>query len=1186
MPQQDNKRFAKVLLGSALGLAALALVLNVEGLRQDQDRAQDAHAKAGDGAALEATNRTPIEPTLTSSAKLDSTAKRRILKSFSHLPIAFEDNKGQTDKSVKFLARGPGYTIFLTPDEAVLTLKKAPKKADSKIRDVRMAALRNTGQAVLRMRFPGSQKDVKIVGDQKFPGKSHYFKGNEPEKWVKNAQHYGKVRYKDVYPGIDLVFYGRQGALEYDFVVSPGADPYAISLAFEGLTKKDGKPGSHIDDQGNLHLQTGGGTVVQKAPVIYQEDALHTRKAITGRYVEKENGELGFQVAAYDKSRTLIIDPVVVYSTYIGGNAGSSCINGLTTDSSGNAYFTGDTLSTDFPTAGTPFDSGFNLSNDVIVTQVISDGSAIGFSTFLGDTGSEFGQAIAVDTAGNIYIGGNTNSSAFPTVNAFQNSNAGGTDCFVAKLGPGGSTLPFSSYYGGVGFEDLDGVALAGNESFYVVGRTNSVTSFPTTVGAFQTTSGGLDDGTFGLISTTATLTSTLAMSSYLGGIANDECNAVTTDSSGNVYIAGSTLSSDFPTAGTPLQATLGAGSSKDGFVTKFNSSGSAVFSTYLGGSLTDTAEGIFVDSSGNTFVTGDTQSTDFPTSSAFQSTLNGPSDAFATCLNSTGSTLNWSTYLGGTGDDNGSGIGQDADGNTYVAGDTNSSDFPTTSNASQLTNGGLNDAFVSMFTPLITTTLVISNSTYLGGSGEEFMEAFALDSQGNTYIGGCTNSSDFPISGTLTFTQTGAFNVFLTKYATVVGSGTAPTPTANTAVTAVLSADKTEGVAPLTVNFDGSASSDPGGGTINQYFFDFGDGTTSSGSSPTVSHVYSTADTYVAALRVRSSSTEVSADDLLPIYAGDGVAGDGDLFLSKAKINLNRSQTNTDSFSCDGTINPNGFPSNLSGATLSLFINGTQISTPISITSRTSRATSRAANNFIALISPSTGKIKVTAKGVNLKNAVPVADATAKDQPERMEVRLTLNNAPTANTPNVKSVIQSSFKSKAGKKSTGVFNFIKLPTFTGSFKSLKTIAKQSSTGDFNVTALGPIQADLSGPVVPNGAITITVGGDGTPSTGAVITIPLAALKIKGAGASSSFTYSKKLQDIPELKKFQINNKRRKFILATNEISGTTIPATGSGQTTFGLRVFISAPTANGTLGFSTNVEIKRTNDSTSVWKR
>jgi hypothetical protein len=685
------------------------------------------------------------------------------LASYGQLPLSFELNRGQTAAPVNYLARGSGYTLFLSPTQATLGLTppSAHKGASS-------------AGDVLRLGLVGANPAAPAVGLDRLPGVSNYFIGNDPSKWLTNVPNYGEVEYQNVYPGVNLVYYGNQGQLEYDFVLAPGADPGAIRLAVQGAQ------GARLDAQGNLVLHTAGGDVVQHAPVVYQ-DVGGKRQSVAGRFVLEGNGQVGFQVGAYDRAAPLVIDPVLVYSTYLGGS-GNDFSTSITVDSAGNAYITGGTSSLNFPTTPGAVQtsySGSSAYSDVFISKLNASGTALVYSTYLG--GSSYGghgAAIAVDASGDAYITGQAAGSNFPTTpGAFQQqSSVNGP--FVTELSPTGSALVYSTYLtGSSGADEGLGIAVTAAGNAYITGYAVS-TDFPTTPNSFDPVfhwSVYYYGGSMAFVSELNPTGSGLVYSTYLGGSTDeadgygDQGNGIAVDSAGGAYVAGVTDATDFPTANA-FQATNLSQNYANGFgtafVSKLNATGSAlIFSTYLGGSGGSQANAIALDASGAAFVTGNvyganspTGSTDFPlTPGAFQTTYSG-GDAFVTKFNTSGTGLVYSTLLGGSGADQGNAIAVDGSGNAYVAGSSGSTNFPLQNALQGCTgNGG---PYVSELNPS-GSGLVFS--TYLGGTGA-VGNGIALDSSGNIYFTGSA-SSNFPTTpGALQTTYGGSGDAFLAK--------------------------------------------------------------------------------------------------------------------------------------------------------------------------------------------------------------------------------------------------------------------------------------------------------------------------------------------------------------------------------------------------------------------------------------
>ena len=683
-----------------------------------------------------------------SPAKTPASNKPQVVENYGKLPLSFEANQGQTDNRVDFLSRGSGYTLFLTPTEAVLALRKPPASEVGKV-ESNVA----TEEAVLRMKLVGANASPRVSGLEELPGKSNYFIGNDPKKWRTNVPHYAKVQYRDVYPGVDLVYYGNQRQLEYDLIVAPGANPELIQFAFEGEEDLE------IDAQGDLVLHTAGEEVRLHKPLVYQQVA-GARREISGAYALNGGRQVSFEVAAYDASKLLIIDPVLEYSTYLGGS-GTEAGTAITVDTSGNAYLTGSVSGLDFPTAS-PFQVANAGGEDVFLTKLNAAGSALIYSTYLGGSGEDGGGAIAVDASGNAYVTGDTNSTDFPTASPIQSAFGGGNrDAFVAKLNAAGNAFVYSTYLGGGALDRGAGVAVDTSGNAYVTGESSS-DDFPTTPGAFQMTyNGGLKDAFVAKLSAAGTA---LLYSTYLGGTGGEGGSGIAVDTTGNAHITGTTFSADFPTTPEALQSTI---TTQPAFITKLSTTGDAlVYSTFLGGSGIDQPSSIAVGPAGNAYITGGTHSTDFPTTpGAFQRVkgTGNSEDAFVAKINPQGTALVYSTYLGGSEAEGGFDVAIDSSGNAYLTGITLSADFPTTPGAFQTALTGNGDAFV---TKLNAEGSGLVYSTYLGGNGLDQGSGIGVGTSGSTYVTGSTGSTDFPTASPIQPAKGGSRDAFVAKIA------------------------------------------------------------------------------------------------------------------------------------------------------------------------------------------------------------------------------------------------------------------------------------------------------------------------------------------------------------------------------------------------------------------------------------
>jgi Carboxypeptidase regulatory-like domain/Calx-beta domain/Beta-propeller repeat len=661
-------------------------------------------------------------------------ARLRANEAYGKLPLSFEANMGQTDAQVKYLSRGSGYSLFLTADEAVLSLQQ--DRTVSANDDGTQQ--RRSANDVLRVKLLGASRSARVTGSDELPGKSNYFIGNNPRKWRTNVATFARVQYRDVYPGVDLVYYGQQRQLENDFVIAPGANPDVIALAFAGASSiAVAADGSLV-----LNLKSSRGFVRLQRPVTYQLlDG--ERHEVACKYVMRDASEVGFAVAAYDPTRPLVIDPVLVYSSYLGGN-GADSSNGITVDDAGNAYVVGDTGSAIFPTVN-PIDSTRGGTQDAFVVKINAAGSAVVYSTYLGGSNTETAVDVSVDTGGNAYVTGRTTSNDFPTVNAFDSTYSGGTDedAFVTRINAAGSALVYSTYLSGNFGARAWGIAANNSQGFaYVTGTTS--TGFPVTAGAFEATN--FNSGFLTKLCTNCSGAASLVYSTFLAHTGSVEGRSVAADVAGNAYITGNlnSTATNFASVGA-FQTTYGGGS-QDAYVEKFNTNlagaVSRVYATYLGGSGKDIGasdgasnpgRAIAIDDSGNVYVTGATGSANFPLANASQGAIGGLNDAFLSKLNANGSALIYSTYLGGTGDDLGRSVAVNLAGGAYVTG-LAGPNFPTV-NSLPTPNAGI--GFVTKFTPSGSVLYSTILSGVSGGSS-----SIALDLAGNAFATGNTNAS------------------------------------------------------------------------------------------------------------------------------------------------------------------------------------------------------------------------------------------------------------------------------------------------------------------------------------------------------------------------------------------------------------------------------------------------------------
>jgi hypothetical protein len=752
--------------------------------------------------------------------------KAQLAADYGNLPLSFEANAGQTDARVKFISRGSGYGLYLTNDEAVLALNAHPCKVgaishNSPATDGRGQAGCGKDTTVVTMRLAGrANANSNPAGEVPLPGTANYFVGSDPAAWRTGVPTYAKVRYGDVYPGVDLLYYGNQRQLEYDFAVAPYADPKAIRLQFSGAT------GLKLNPGGDLIVSAKHGDIAFHKPVIYQERD-GRRDLIVGRFTLGRRHTVSFALNDYDRSRPLIIDPVLAYSTYLGGSGDNGdAAFAIAVDASGEAYVTGMTDSANFPLTSGSYqktNNGWaNSTFNAFVTKLNATGTALVYSTYLGGSANTQALALAVDSAGSAYITGVTFATNFPTTSgAYQtgsSANASGYTAFVTKLNATGTALAYSIYLGGSGNANGTGdtgnaIAVDSSGDAYVAGSTYSA-NFPVTAGAFQTiNSDQANNQQSAFVTKLNPSGSALVYSTFLGGSASngqsDVANALTVDGSGDVYLTGQAGSSDFPTTAGAYQTTNPASANYTtvAFVSELNPAGnSLLYSTFLGGTEGASGSALAIDASGDAYVTGYAKYTDFPvTAGAFQSTNNGTalnvSNAFVAKLNPTGTALLYSTYLGGGGleisafnkdGDSASGLAIDASGDAYVTGVAFSSNFPVTSGAYQTTNNGsANKTYNAFLTELNPTGAALLYSTFIGGSGFPFGSTnyyrgddamgLAIDASENLYIAGIAFSADYPVTkgpfqSTNRAVGNSGSNAFISKLSL---AGQVPTPIA-----------------------------------------------------------------------------------------------------------------------------------------------------------------------------------------------------------------------------------------------------------------------------------------------------------------------------------------------------------------------------------------------------------------------
>lgn len=682
-------------------------------------------------------NRSSTPPAISLPSVNITTGEVDLMDRFPELSLRFEENQGQTDPRVRFLSRGATNTAFFMSNEVIFTFAEPDdpqsRALDGVIEDAAVASGADDQVSVIRMKLKGANPDPRSEGVERLPGTISYYLASNATGNLQSIPTFAGIRYFDVYPGIDVVFYGRQGNLEYDFVVSPGADPNNIRLAFAEVDRLE------IDSRGHLFANGTAGRLHQTAPRIYQE-INGKKQRIDGAFSLPTANEVGLKIGGYDSNLPLIIDPVLEYTSYFGAN-GRDYGYGVAIDNQGNAYVAVESASLSFPLDADGNTTNVARQTEAYVIKISPDASQLLYVAYLGGKGFDSAQGIGVDNQGQIVLTGTTTSLDFPLVNPIQPAYAGGAyDAFVTKLSADGGSLLYSTYLGGSQDDGARALALGATGDVYIAGETAS-TDLPGT-GSLQSTAAGDYDCFVAGISGSAQPELKL---SYLGGTGFDSCRAITVNSSGIAYLTGTTGSDDFPLIDA-IQPNYRTGG-RDAFVLALNLDDWSVdYSTYLGGSGDDDARGIAVDPQGAAYITGKTASTDFPMSNAAQPRYQGGDyDVFVAKVAPSGDAVVFATYIGGAKHEIGNGIAVDDTGAVYVVGATASTNFPTRIPIQSGYGGGPYDLFVTKLGP---SGNLVWFSTFLGGSRNDRGMAVTLDAASNLFVVGHTLSNDFPRAG------------------------------------------------------------------------------------------------------------------------------------------------------------------------------------------------------------------------------------------------------------------------------------------------------------------------------------------------------------------------------------------------------------------------------------------------------
>ena len=655
----------------------------------------------------------------------------------------FIENKGQWPAEVFFLTQINGLDAWITNNGVLYDLYKVEP---SELSDPKNRTRK--GHRVF-YKLNHINVDVKKVGKQRQKGYYNYLTGNDKSKHAKNVSLFKEAVVKNIYDGIDIRYYFDNGALRYDYIVHPGADPSTIEFNLTGTEQ------TRLNTDGDLTFSTRFGQVNLADLYCYQDNK---ENPIQGSFKQQNTGCWKIQIGDYDETKKLIIDPLV-YSTFLGGGNVDDA-QSIALDNNGNAYVTGYTQSPDFDTSTGAYQSSSNGSSDIIISKIGASGNNLEYSTYLGGSDFDTGESIAVDDNGNTYITGETQSTDFAvTSGAFQTTIGGSNDVFVTKIDATGSNLLYATYIGGSNLDRGYAIALDAGNNAYVTGSTQS-SDYSTTSGTHQVSIDGNNDVFVTKLDATG---NSLIYSTYIGGSDVDSGLSIAIDDSDNAYIGGSTRSNDFDVTGNAFQTT-NEGGLYDVFVTKLDPTGNnLLFSTFIGGDDSESCTSIDVDNNGNSYITGNTSSTNYDvTNGAYQTTIGGNTDAFVTKLNANGDGLTYSTYLGGSDNDNGKSIKAGSNGSAYVTGNTSSTDYDITSGSYQTNLGGGGDAFV---TKINETGGSLVYSTFIGGSNADIAYSISLDDNNNPIITGNTFSSDYDVTnGSYQTAIGGSFDIFITK--------------------------------------------------------------------------------------------------------------------------------------------------------------------------------------------------------------------------------------------------------------------------------------------------------------------------------------------------------------------------------------------------------------------------------------
>ncbi len=677
-----------------------------------------------------------------------------VTKNLASMPIAFTENQGQWDDEVLYRANAGGATMWFTLNGVFYQFTRRIIDENSIDSDENFDPIyynfdrepNNIETMMIKAIFVGINSSPVLRSEELMEYKCNYFIGNDPEKWKSDVSNYQAIVYENIYNGIDLKYYGNGRQMEYDFICDPGVDISQIRIQYEGVESIS------VNALGELVVETKWNSVTEEHPVVYQMEG-STRKEISGLYQLFENNTFSFELGNdYDPTKAVIIDPVLEYSSYLGGVSEGENSTDIEIDDNGNVYITGYAFSSDFPTLN-PYQEEWAGSWDVFLTKIDSTGENLIFSTYFGGSVSETSKGIKLDMNGSIYLTGHTNSPDFPTINAYQ-SIYDSCDAFIAKFSNSGNELIYSTYLGGSNYEACASIDIDSAGCAYVTGFTKSI-DFPT-VNPIQE----YQDGQEVFITKMNANGDDIIYSTFLGGSGSELGQEIVVDSEGNVYIVGLTNSTDYPVQ-NPFQ--IQNSGLYDVFLTKLNSIGSSIlYSTYLGGESNDHCSNIVLGDPGEIYLAGGTISAEFPVVNAYQDNHAGDADIFITKLNYLENEIEFSTFFGGSSSESVHGLSIDSTGVIYLGGNTNSLDFPLFEPFQNSFQGLNHDCYFTYFNSDITEIIF---STYLGGSSDDVIASLVGNNSGAVYFVGSSISEDFPVRNAFQDELNGFHDITIGKF-------------------------------------------------------------------------------------------------------------------------------------------------------------------------------------------------------------------------------------------------------------------------------------------------------------------------------------------------------------------------------------------------------------------------------------